>query len=637
MLTDINKRPRRGTIRYQLIWGNAVLLVLLLLAGAFLIRQSNRLNSGIKRFQDSSNRKENAIRVQHASTELISLISNLGLTGMVPSIEEEINAILTQLEIAESDFVAAYEGVDQGSETYLVMHRTNNRVETISERVTTVINQANQDQWSAVSLDTSILVQEQELLINDTNRLIELANQTQAEISIEFVSALNATVIYPTGLIVLAIIYTSYLLWTTNRNITGSVEQITAGIEELAAGSLNKRVAIESKNEFGQLAQAFNRMTERLLELISGLELRVAGRNSDLERNSALLQAASSVAGVATSIRDPNELIQNVVELIRDRFDLYYVGLFLVDQAGEWAVLQSGTGEAGKVMLNRKHRIKIGEGMIGWSIANAQPRIALEAGVDAVRLATTELPETRSEAAIPLRSRGQVLGALTVQDSQPEAFDDLFIEVLQTMANQVAIAIDNARLLDTSQETLETTQRIFGDMSSRAWLERVKRQTNLVFRSDEMGTTSSVDVWRPEMEQALQEGKTVQFVDPETSAHALAIPIYARDQMIGVLDTYKPVDEGRWTLEEISIIEAIVDEVGITLESARLFEESRQRVAREELVREISDQMQQATDMQSLMQIAVEEIKQALGVSRTYLRFGSNNTPSGNGDSDESI
>jgi GAF domain-containing protein/HAMP domain-containing protein len=436
-----------------------------------------------------------------------------------------------------------------------------------------------------------------------------------------------------TGSLVLLVI----LAILTVRQVIRPIGTLTETATAIAGGDLTRLAPVESEDEFGILAQAFNRMTERLLELISGLERSVADRTSDLERRSALLQAASEVAGAATSILETDQLIQNIVEFIRDRFDLYYVGLFLTDQAGEWAVLQSGTGEAGQAMLARGHRIKIGEGMIGWSIANAKSRVALEAGVDAMRLATKELPKTRSEAAIPLRSRGQVLGALTIQDSQPEAFDELFIDVLQTMANQVAIAIDNARLLDASQEALETTQRIFGEMSSRAWLELVRQQTNLVFRSDEMGNTTADDVWKPEMDKVFEEGKTVQFTNPETSTHALAVPILARGQIIGLLDTYKPIDEGRWTPEEITVIETIVDQVGVALESARLFEDTRRRAAREELVREISDQMQQATDMQSLMQIAAEEIKQALGVSRTVLRIGLDNTPSGNGDGNNEI
>ena len=116
--------------------------------------------------------------------------------------------------------------------------------------------------------------------------------------------------------------------------------------------------------------------------------------------------------------------------MIRERFGLYYVGLFELDPGGEWAILRAGTGEAGSAMLARGHRIRVAEGMIGWSVEHGQSRVALAADEDAVRLATAELPETRSEAALPLRSRGRVRGALTVQHRQPGAFDPDTLAVL---------------------------------------------------------------------------------------------------------------------------------------------------------------------------------------------------------------
>jgi PAS domain S-box-containing protein len=178
-----------------------------------------------------------------------------------------------------------------------------------------------------------------------------------------------------------------------------------------------------------------------------------------LERRAVQLQTAAEVSRAASSILDPDELTQQAVSLIRERFDLYYVGLFLVDQTGEWtgepgrwAVLRAGTGEAGQRMLERGHRLEVGgESMIGWCIANKQARIALDVGEEAVRFENPFLPETRSELALPLVSRGKAIGALTIQSSQEAAFSDEDIAVLQTMASQVANAIENTRLFVQAQ------------------------------------------------------------------------------------------------------------------------------------------------------------------------------------------
>jgi PAS domain S-box-containing protein len=184
---------------------------------------------------------------------------------------------------------------------------------------------------------------------------------------------------------------------------------------------------------------------------------------TDLARRSTQLQTAAEVSRAASSILNPDELMRQVVNLVRERFELYYAGLFLVDQTGEWAgeagrwaVLRAGTGEAGRIQLEQGHKLEIGgESMVGWCVANKQARIALDVGEEAVRFENPLLPETRSEMALPLIVRGQVIGAMTVQSTQESAFSDEDIAVLQTMADQLAVAIENARLFEQAQTRAE--------------------------------------------------------------------------------------------------------------------------------------------------------------------------------------
>ena len=161
------------------------------------------------------------------------------------------------------------------------------------------------------------------------------------------------------------------------------------------------------------------------------------------------LQTASEVSRAATSILELSELMPKVVELIRSHFDYYYVGIFLVDEKTNKALLTAATGDAGKEMLANGHSLSIGNSsMIGWSIHNNQARIALDVGKDAVRFKNPLLPFTRSEVSFPLRFHGKVIGAMTIQSALPSAFTDADITALQTMADQVANAIETARLLD---------------------------------------------------------------------------------------------------------------------------------------------------------------------------------------------
>lgn len=184
----------------------------------------------------------------------------------------------------------------------------------------------------------------------------------------------------------------------------------------------------------------------------------------EARRRTTQLTTAAEVSRLVSSILDPKELIDRVVSIVRERFDFYYVGLFLTEQIGEhkYAVLKAGTGEAGRAQLEASHRLLVGgESMVGWCIANGAARITADVDLDAVRFANPYLPATRSEIALPLNSRGGIIGALTVQSTQLAAFRDDDISVLQTVADQVATAIENARLFSTVNLALEETNTLY--------------------------------------------------------------------------------------------------------------------------------------------------------------------------------
>jgi len=408
------------------------------------------------------------------------------------------------------------------------------------------------------------------------------------------------------------------------QSLTGPVVQLTAVARRVAAGDLSAQAPAESTDEIGTLASTFNMMTLELRQTLEGLEQRVAERTQALERRTSYLEASAEVSRAVISVLETELLTQQVVELIRERFGLYYVGLFMLDESGEWAVLRAGTGEAGQAMLARSHRLRVGGGsMIGWSIANAQARVALEAGEDAVRLATPELPETRSEAALPLRSRGRVLGALTVQDDQPGAFDEAAIVVLQTMADQVAVAFDNARLFDEAQQALQATRRAYGELSQEAWRQLLDAQPDLGYRSDEHGIAAAGRVWRPEVEEALRTGRTVRGDGADAGTRIpLAVPIKLRDDVIGVLETYKAADSGAWSAEEVAVLETLAEQLGVALEGARLYQDTQRRAAREQLTREITDRMRRAANVEAIVQTAVDDLSRVLGTPRTFVRLG---------------
>ena len=350
-------------------------------------------------------------------------------------------------------------------------------------------------------------------------------------------------------------------------------------------------------------------MTGHLRDSISELEERVKERTHHLERRSVQLEAAAAVGRSASTMLDIDKLKQDIVTIIQKRFDLYYVGLFLVDDDNEWAVLQAGTGETGKAMLARKHKLGIGEGMIGWSIANARPRVAEEVAKDAVQLATDELPETRSEAAIPLRTRGKVIGALTVQDNKLNSFDEATISVLQIMADQVSIALSNSQLYAETQEALEVSQRVYGQISKEAWTNLTHQQM-LGYREDVSGTTPiySGESILPENKKNLPE---------------LKIPIRIHEETIGFLTAHKTEKDGdEWSTEEAELLGVLSEQLAVTLEGARLYQETQQRAIRERVIGDASIKMRETLSIEKVLQTATEELHKALGSMETKIWLG---------------
>ncbi len=405
--------------------------------------------------------------------------------------------------------------------------------------------------------------------------------------------------------------------------------ELRDGAEAFRLGHTDVAIPITGVDELSLLAQTFNQMTSQLSKSQQELEQRVAWRTRDLERRTAYMEASSEVTRAVGSLMEIGQLLQQVVDLIRLHFDLYYVGLFLIDETGQWAVLQAGTGQAGRAMRERGHRIRVGEGMIGWSVAYSRARVAAEASDDALRLTTPELPDTRSEAALPLRSRGRVIGALTVQSDEAGVFDDIAISTLQAMADHVAVALDNSRLYAESQAALESSRRAFGELSQQAWVDLLKTRTDWGYRYDRHVVEPAQGAWRTEMRQAAQARQTILENSEPASGEdgaaqpALAIPVMVREQVVGVLGFRKEENSPDWTSEEIALLETLAAQLGPALEGAQLYLETQNRAARERLTGQIAARMRETLDLEIVLQTAAQEMRAVLGLAEAEVRLGS--------------
>ena len=363
------------------------------------------------------------------------------------------------------------------------------------------------------------------------------------------------------------------------------------------------------------------RLVGALEEQRGQLEEQVAERTADLSSRSAQLEAAAQVAREAVGIRDVGQLLDETVNLISDRFGFYHTGLFLLDEAGEHAVLRAASSEGGRRMLARGHRLRVGqEGIVGYVTGARSARVALDVGEDAVFFDNPDLPRTRSEAALPLLAGEEVLGALDVQSTEREAFSEADVTVLQTLADQIAIAISNSRLVERVQESLEIERRAYGQMSMEAWRNLIRSGIGLGRRYDPQRILPDGSPRQAEMAQAEIGGRPV--AGQAGPGPAMAIPLKVREQVVGVLDGYKSPGAGDWTEDEVALFQALVDQLGVALDGARLYQDAQLRATQDRVLGEVAGRMRETLDMDEVIKTAVREIGEALGIAEVEVRMG---------------
>jgi GAF domain-containing protein len=270
-------------------------------------------------------------------------------------------------------------------------------------------------------------------------------------------------------------------------------------------------------------------------------------------------------------------------------------------------------------MLARGHRLRIGqEGIVGHVAARGEALAVLDVDSDTGFHDNPELPETCSEMALPLQARGEIIGVLDVQSVSLEAFSGEDVAVLQTLADQLAVAINNAQLFQQAQESLEAERRAYADMGRQAWQELLSAYPALGFVSDDRGTSQASDLWELQAEAALQLAETMLG---ENGTGNLIIPIKIWGQVIGVIDACKPEDAGAWAAEEIALMETLTEQLGVALESARLYHDTRRRAAHERIISEATTHMRETLDVETVLKTAAEEIFQALDLSELEIRM----------------
>lgn len=428
------------------------------------------------------------------------------------------------------------------------------------------------------------------------------------------------------------------------------------------AGTINAEIDREN---------AFGAADETIMQQISSLLSGVLENNrlfTQIQRRSAQLETSAEVSRIASAILDTTELFPRVVELIKDGYDLYYVGLFLIDttgqwtgEPGKWAVLQAGTGEAGRQMLMNNHKLEMGgTSMIGAAVENREARIALDVGEEARFFRNPNLPNTRSEMALPLISRGRVLGALSIQSTKEAAFSQEDITALQTMADQVANTVENATLFEQTEERAEELA-ILNEMA-RAFTQSL--EVNTIINNVYEYTSRLMDADNfylalydeekdlIEFKFVIEDGQKTHYDMPEkdeksgigpaewiiqnkmpllasenvveefeklgfdtsgqTAESWLGVPMMRGAKAIGVMAIQNFNTPRLYEARHLDLFSAVANQATVAIDNAQRFQETQVRAQREQILREITAKVHGSADPDTILRTAVREISTAL-------------------------
>ncbi len=380
------------------------------------------------------------------------------------------------------------------------------------------------------------------------------------------------------------------------------IVQMRDATNRISTGELSHRITqIPATRELAELAVDFNAMTTNLSGLITDLEHRVAERTEDLTRKTEQLRAASYIARQTAEVQDLRLLLETVVNLVTDQFGYYHTGIFLINEAGDLVTLLSASSEGGRRMIEKGHSLRVGtQGIVGHVAGQKKSRIALDVGMDAVFFNNPDFPLTRSEIALPLLVRNRLLGVLDIQSDKPGAFSDQDMDVLETLADQVSVAIEKAQLRDASQAALSQLEALTAVRTREAWSQKLKERERVV-------------TYTP---LGLRAEKT-----SNTESNALIVPITLRGEHIGTISIARKGNL-EWSKQDEETIREVATQTGLAVDNIRLLEEATQRARQEQTVGDLAFRFSQALDMDSLLQTAARELGQLPGIEETSVYIG---------------
>ncbi len=408
------------------------------------------------------------------------------------------------------------------------------------------------------------------------------------------------------------------------RGISLPLTNLLAATQRLTAGDMNTRLPISSNDEAGQVAGAFNILVAELKNSRETLQMRA----EELERRSAELEAIAEVARDISIIRDLNTMLNVASSLIRERFDFHHTGIYLMDERNEYLILRAASGPSSQALLEQGFKLKNGgTSVIGNVGQTGQAQIAVFSEHGNSLSKNMLLPETRSEIGFPLRGKSLIIGVLDIQSSNEKAFTKREIQIFQILADQLSAAIDNAQLVQQVEGTIKELNITNRVQTKRNW-DTTRTEQNLGYEYDGFQIQAVPQNLPHQLMRQLEDGRPI-IMKQDAANHnggraaqnTLMVPLVLSGQVIGVIGIERDNPDLDWTNEEISIVEAAANRAAITLENARLLEESQRRALKERTISESTSRISTALSVENILSITAEELERVIGDAGVILQI----------------
>jgi GAF domain-containing protein len=340
-------------------------------------------------------------------------------------------------------------------------------------------------------------------------------------------------------------------------------------------------------------------------------QLELTSRQS--EKRAQQLKTVAEIARYISTEKDLQKLLPLVTQTISEQFGFYHIGIFLLDESGKFAVLLAANSPGGQAMLRRHHSLEVGQvGIVGDVTSTGNPRIASDTGTDASYFNNPDLPQTRSELALPLKIEKQVIGALDIQSTDINAFSNEDIDVLTTLADEVSLAIQNARLFNQIEKALAESNAIQRQFLHETWSRIPKEEKLSGYRYSIAGSI------------LLDENAIIAANEEIKDKQEISVPIILRGETIGTLSVQVPKNE-RVGTDQMDLIKAVAERVALSAENARLFEETTRRAERERIISDIASKIGTSVRTENILRTTATELSQLLDDADIFINLRTTN------------